>query len=66
MKLCAVGQALQPLLKGLDLGGFYFSNFKRLDIDGIPAWLTRTGCLPHVTSSPMSADVKELSWPHQH
>ena len=45
--LCVgVAQVLQPLLKDLDLGSFYFSNFKRLDIDGIPAWLTRTGCFP--------------------
>ena len=36
-------QTLQPLCKGFDLSTFYFSNFKRLDIDGIPAWLTRTG-----------------------
>lgn len=37
-------EVLQPLLgSGLDLGKFYFSNFKRLDIGGIPAWLTRTG-----------------------
>ena len=36
-------EALQPLCKDFDLGTFYFSNFKRLDIGGIPAWLTRTG-----------------------
>ena len=37
-------EVLQPLLgSSLDLGKFYFSNFKRLDIGGIPAWLTRTG-----------------------
>ena len=39
-------EVLQPLCKEFDLGSFYFSNFKRLDIGGIPAWLTRTGYRP--------------------
>ena len=39
----AAHDALQPLLKDLDLNSFYFSNFAILDIAGIPCWLTRTG-----------------------
>lgn len=39
----AAHDALQPLLKDLDLKKFYFSNFAILDIAGIPCWLTRTG-----------------------
>lgn len=27
-----------------DLDKIYFSNFRRLDIKGVPCWLTRTGC----------------------
>ena len=36
---------LQPLLGagGVDLGGVYFSNFRKLDIMGVPCFLTRTG-----------------------
>ncbi len=39
----AAHETLQPLLKGLDLNTFYFSNFAILDIARIPCWLTRTG-----------------------
>ena len=28
-----------------DLDKVYFSNFRRLDIKGVPCWLTRTGCV---------------------
>ena len=39
----AAHDALQPLLKDLDLNSFYFSNFAILDIAGFPCWLTGTG-----------------------
>ena len=38
----AAQEALQPLVD-FDLSKFYFSNFTRLDIAGIPCFLTRTG-----------------------
>lgn len=33
---------LQPFVQQ-DLDKIYFSNFRRLDIKGVPCWLTRTG-----------------------
>lgn len=38
----AAVETLQPLVD-LDLSKVYFSNFHRLDIAGIPCFLTRTG-----------------------
>lgn len=35
-------QVLQPLVD-LDFSGVYFSEFHKLDIKGIPCYLTRTG-----------------------
>jgi len=34
---------LEPLVKGLDLSKFYFSQFVKIDINGAPCYLTRTG-----------------------
>ena len=36
---------LQSLVKAsdIDLTKFYFGNFARFDIKGIPCWVTRTG-----------------------
>jgi aminomethyltransferase len=36
-------EVLQGLVKGLDLNKFYFSNFARVDVAGVPCWVTRTG-----------------------
>ena len=38
----AAVETLQPLVD-LDLSKVFFSNFHRLDIAGIPCYLTRTG-----------------------
>eukprot|EP01025_Chloroclados_australasicus_P006974 TRINITY_DN1220_c0_g2_i1.p2 TRINITY_DN1220_c0_g2~~TRINITY_DN1220_c0_g2_i1.p2 ORF type:complete len:402 (-),score=68.33 TRINITY_DN1220_c0_g2_i1:309-1514(-) len=38
----AAAEVLQPLVKE-DLSKIYFSNFKKLDIKGVPCYLTRTG-----------------------
>jgi aminomethyltransferase len=38
----AAVETLQPLID-LDLSKVYFSDFHRLDIAGIPCFLTRTG-----------------------
>jgi hypothetical protein len=37
-------QVLQPLVD-LDMSNVYFSDFHKLDIKGIPSYLTRTGCM---------------------
>ncbi len=39
--LCLV--LLQQHVSGTDLDKVYFSNFRKLDIKGIPCFLTRTG-----------------------
>jgi aminomethyltransferase len=41
----AAAETLQPLVK-IDLGKVYFSDFNKLDIAGIPCYMTRTGCAP--------------------
>lgn len=40
----AAMDALAPLIPALDLAKFYFSNFAKVDVDGIPCFVTRTGC----------------------
>ena len=37
-------QVLQPFVD-MDLSSVYFSDFHKLDINGIPCYLTRTGCV---------------------
>ncbi len=39
----AAAETLGPLMD-LDLKDFYFSQFSKPDIAGIPCFLTRTGC----------------------
>lgn len=48
---------LQPFVKE-DLDKVYFSNFRRLDIKGVPCWVTRTGYT--------GEDGFELSIPNSH
>ena len=40
----AAAETLQPLVD-IDLSKVYFSDFNKLDIAGIPCYLTRTGYL---------------------
>ncbi|KAK9796663.1 hypothetical protein WJX73_002188 [Symbiochloris irregularis] len=39
----AAAEVLAPLVPALDLGKFYFSNFAKVDVDGKPCFVTRTG-----------------------
>ena len=39
----AAAETLAPLVD-VDLSKMFFSNFAKLDIAGIPCYLTRTGC----------------------
>jgi aminomethyltransferase len=44
--LALQGPSASKVLQGLtakDLSKFYFGNFDRFDVDGIPCWVTRTG-----------------------
>jgi hypothetical protein len=51
---CVLLQVLQPLVD-MDLGNVYFSDFHKLDIKGIPSYLTRTGYAPCSCCNPVSA-----------
>ena len=44
MAVCLLRQVLQPFVD-MDLSSVYFSDFHKLDINGIPCYLTRTGCV---------------------
>ena len=46
--MSAAVQVLQPLVD-VDLSEVYFSDFHKLDIKGIPSYLTRTGCVPFLS-----------------
>ena len=39
----AAAAVLQPLVD-LDLNGLFFSGFVKHNIDGVPSYITRTGC----------------------
>lgn len=41
----AAAEVLAPLVPDLDLNKFYFSNFAKVDVDGKPCFVTRTGCV---------------------
>jgi Aminomethyltransferase folate-binding domain len=47
-------QVLQPFVD-MDLSSVYFSDFHKLDINGIPCYLTRTGCVLCGSSSSVFA-----------
>lgn len=48
----AAVETLQPLVD-VDLSKVYFSDFHKLDIAGIPCYLTRTGCALTTSVNPI-------------
>ena len=63
----AAVETLQPLVD-LDLSKVYFSDFHKLDIAGIPCYLTRTGCatltMPHLPQIPLSKQGSQSMQQH--
>eukprot|EP00887_Chlorella_sp_A99_P003441 scaffold7.g3441.t1 len=43
MRRCSLKPCDAPKVSGVDFSDLYFSNFRRSDLAGVPAWVTRTG-----------------------
>lgn len=64
-RISASKQVLQPLID-LDLTNVYFSDFHKLDIKGLPSYLTRTGYMIFMQNTSQYQTCGKINTHHVH